>query len=223
MGHVPLCGKRKGGRQYLKIESVIRKRWWPMSRGLRDFFLAFLSYSSLLSLCALLGALTDTGKEWCCVESRLVELGVGGGPDPWVFALPASQCCMTWAESILAESLMGLIIPFFQSHRVKVSFKAAVNWPAHRRSACIPQPRLLSTFTIVCQALGHKLGNSHEQKRAAPCSGAARSRKGSAGLWAPRGRCGPPGRAAAVALAPGHSWPLQDCFQGQSVLAHCED
>ena len=85
------------------------------------------------------------------------------------------------------------------------------------------QPRLLSTFTIVCQALGHKLGNSHEQKRAAPCSGAARSRKGSAGLWAPRGRCGPPGRAAAVALAPGHSWPLQDCFQGQSVLAHCED
>ena len=32
----------------------------------------FLSCSSsLLSLCALLGPLTDTGKEWCCMESRL--------------------------------------------------------------------------------------------------------------------------------------------------------
>lgn len=86
MGHVPLRGRRKGGRQYLKIESVILKRQRPMSRGLREiFFPAFLSYSfSLLSLCALLGALTDTGKEWCCVESRLgtrvsAAGGVGGG------------------------------------------------------------------------------------------------------------------------------------------------
>ena len=58
-----------------------------MSRGLRGIFFFppdFLSCSSsLLSLCALLGPLTDMGKEWCCMESRLGHRiseagGVGG-------------------------------------------------------------------------------------------------------------------------------------------------
>ena len=46
-----------------------------MSCGLRVIFffpLYFLSCSSsLISLCARLGPLTDTDKEWCCMESRL--------------------------------------------------------------------------------------------------------------------------------------------------------
>lgn len=177
------------GRQYLKIESVILKRpEADVSRAERDFFPAFLSYSfSLLSLCTLLGALTDTGKEWCW-ESRLGTrvsaaggVGVGGGPEPWVFALPASQRCMTGLNLFWAESLMGLIIPFFQSHRVKVSFKAAVNGPAYRRPACIPQPCLLSTFTILCQALA-AWGTAMSKKRRLRALGQLVAERGQLGL-----------------------------------------
>ena len=52
-----------------------------------------------------------------------------------------------------------------------MSFEAAVNGPAHRRSACIPQPP------------GPHVGEQHERRRAAPRSGVAPSGKRAAGLW----------------------------------------